>query len=112
MPQRFRQRAAGQLPPEDHVIRYAGDEFVVVAPGLEPRAARHARRRLRDRLKLDRGGPPIGFSVGTAELAVNGETRGGDPRRRPGHVPRQGEQNPETAGGVNVRRRGGVEHLR
>jgi len=57
----------------DHVIRYAGDEFVVVTPGLDRDQIAAHLDVLRDRLKLDRGGPPIGFSVGTAELPVQGD---------------------------------------
>jgi diguanylate cyclase (GGDEF)-like protein len=58
---------------DDHVIRYAGDEFVVVTP-LEPDQLRIRLDLLRDRLKLDRtSGPPITFSVGIAELPLEGE---------------------------------------
>jgi diguanylate cyclase (GGDEF)-like protein len=60
--------------PEDHVIRYAGDEFVVVAPGASPEQLLERVESLRDRLKFERGGnPPIRFSVGHAVLPVNGE---------------------------------------
>lgn len=57
----------------DHVIRYAGDEFVVIAPVLSREQLGARIDGLRDRLKLDRAGPPIGFSVGTSELPAQGD---------------------------------------
>ena len=60
--------------PEDHVIRYAGDEFVVVARGAEPGHLLERMEALRDRLKFDHGAlPPIRFAVGHAVLPANGE---------------------------------------
>lgn len=60
--------------PEDHVIRYAGDEFVVVARDAEPGPLLERVESLRDRLKFERGGvPPIRFAVGHAVLPANGE---------------------------------------
>jgi len=59
--------------PGDTLIRYAGDEFLVVAAGLDEAAA-HARvAALRERLQW--GGasaPAIRFSVGVAALAPGG----------------------------------------
>jgi diguanylate cyclase (GGDEF)-like protein len=61
----------------DRVIRYAGDEFVVVTAGEREQIAARLEV-LRDRLKLDRSGPPIGFSVGTAELPAQGDPETAD----------------------------------
>jgi len=60
--------------PQDHVIRYAGDEFVVVARGAEPEHLLERVEALRDRLKFERGSlPPIRFAVGHAVLPAHGE---------------------------------------
>ncbi|HEX6096317.1 MAG TPA: diguanylate cyclase [Thermoanaerobaculia bacterium] len=60
--------------PQDVVIRYAGDEFLVVAPGAKPEDLTERIETLRDRLKFDRPGlPVIRFSVGQSVLPVNGE---------------------------------------
>ena len=59
--------------PSDFVVRYAGDEFVVVAPGLQEDGIGDRLARLRSLLK-DAGdqGPEISFSVGTAPLVPGG----------------------------------------
>jgi diguanylate cyclase (GGDEF)-like protein len=58
--------------PSDNLIRYAGDEFLVVARGLEASAVADRVAALRLRLRRTGDGPPIGFSVGAAELAPGG----------------------------------------
>jgi len=59
--------------PDDHVIRYGGDEFLVVANGLDTAAA-HARiDEVRKRMQRAGGGELVcKFSVGMAELAPGG----------------------------------------
>lgn len=57
----------------EHVVRYAGDEFVAIAAGLDREQLSARIESLRDRLKIDRSGPPIAFSVGTAELPAGGD---------------------------------------
>jgi diguanylate cyclase (GGDEF)-like protein len=60
--------------PNDHVVRYAGDEFVVIAANLTADQLEARIERLRERLKFERGsGPPIAFAVGTADLPAGGE---------------------------------------
>ncbi len=58
----------------DHVVRYAGDEFVVIANDIDP--VETDARIQRVRAKLQPGppeGPRIGFSVGRATLPVHGD---------------------------------------
>ena len=61
--------------PDDAVIRFAGDEFLVVARGLSAEACDERVGRLRERLRFHAraDGPPIRFSVGIAELAPGGK---------------------------------------
>jgi diguanylate cyclase (GGDEF)-like protein len=60
--------------PEDHVVRYAGDEFVVIAPAAAPEQLHGRVEGMRERLKFDRGdGPPIRFSAGVAYLGPGGD---------------------------------------
>jgi diguanylate cyclase (GGDEF)-like protein len=71
---RFARVLQASFRPEDHVVRYAGDEFVVVARGSKPAEVLERIEPMRERLKFERGDlPPIRFSVGHAYLPVNGE---------------------------------------
>jgi diguanylate cyclase (GGDEF)-like protein len=61
--------------PDDAVIRFAGDEFLVVARGLSPEGCEERVNRLRERLRFHAraGGPQIRFSVGVAQLPPGGK---------------------------------------
>jgi diguanylate cyclase (GGDEF)-like protein len=60
--------------PSDHVVRYAGDEFIVVGQGIELVDVSERVANVRASLLRDRGdGPPIEFEVGTAYLQAGGD---------------------------------------
>ncbi len=60
--------------PGDHIVRYAGDEFLVIAPGMTPEALGEridaARKKLHD---AGGYGPRIHFAVGLAWLPPGGD---------------------------------------
>jgi diguanylate cyclase (GGDEF)-like protein len=59
--------------PDDHVVRYGGDEFLVIAPGLDVVAATARIDDLRQVMGPGMAdGLSCGFSVGTSELAPGG----------------------------------------
>lgn len=71
---RFARMLQASFRPDDHVIRYAGDEFLVVAPGVEPDALTERILNLRERLKFEQtGGPQIRFAVGQSYAAPKSE---------------------------------------
>lgn len=59
--------------PYDHIFRYAGDEFVVIARGAAPAQVASRIDDLRSRLQQERLSPEIRFAVGQAHLPVNGD---------------------------------------
>jgi diguanylate cyclase (GGDEF)-like protein len=60
--------------PSDSIVRYAGDEFVVVASGLDGAAVAERIDALRERLRfLSVSGAKIAFSVGVSELTPGGQ---------------------------------------
>ncbi|HJT17677.1 MAG TPA: GGDEF domain-containing protein [Thermoanaerobaculia bacterium] len=70
----FARALEGSFRPEDHVIRYSGDEFVVVAPAATPERVIDRLEQVRERLRFERSsGPLITFSAGHAYLPVNGK---------------------------------------
>lgn len=60
--------------PSDALLRYGGDEFLIVAPGLDAGGARERVERLREILLRSKdAGPEVGFSVGMAVLPPGGQ---------------------------------------
>ena len=59
--------------PDDKVVRYGGDEFLVVARGLDAEAARTRIEDLTQRVKRNAGPIWCGFSVGISELEPGGQ---------------------------------------
>jgi diguanylate cyclase (GGDEF)-like protein len=71
---RFARVLQASFRPEDHVIRYAGDEFVVIASSSGPSQMLDRVERMRERLKFERGEVPnIRFAVGHAYLSPRGD---------------------------------------
>jgi diguanylate cyclase (GGDEF)-like protein len=71
---RFARVLQASFRPEDHVIRYAGDEFVVIAPSIDSEQILARVENVRERLKFERSdGPSIKFSVGHAAVPVDGD---------------------------------------
>jgi diguanylate cyclase (GGDEF)-like protein len=63
--------------PQDAVVRYAGDEFLVVASGLTRPAVEERIDTLRIRLRAPRRGEvAVAFTCGTAELDPGGDPEG------------------------------------
>jgi diguanylate cyclase (GGDEF)-like protein len=59
---------------EDHLIRWGGDEFLVVAPGMDESSARMRVAALREELRQPaRELPPMSIAVGVAPLAAGGD---------------------------------------
>ena len=72
--QRFAAHLQECFRPGDAVLRYAGDEFLVVSPGLDARGAEERVQTLRSRLRSrSRDDVEVSFSVGVAELQPGGQ---------------------------------------
>ena len=72
--QRFANALQASFRPDDHIIRYAGDEFVVIANEITPDLTQDRVEKTRSLLKDNKSSwPSIHFSVGTSYLDVNGE---------------------------------------
>ena len=71
---RFAAALRASFRPGDHIIRYAGDEFVVIAQGVEPPQILDRVEEVVGRLKAEPvRGHEIRFSVGHAFLPINGD---------------------------------------
>jgi diguanylate cyclase (GGDEF)-like protein len=74
---RFAAALLDSFRPQDAVVRYAGDEFLVVASGLTRAAVQERIDRLTGRLRAPRRGEiAITFSSGTSELEPGGDPEG------------------------------------
>jgi diguanylate cyclase (GGDEF)-like protein len=58
--------------PDDHVVRYGGDEFLVIARGVDAVAARARVDDVDQRMKRHSGAIWCGFSVGMTQLEPGG----------------------------------------
>jgi diguanylate cyclase (GGDEF)-like protein len=68
---RFAEALRESFRPDDHLIRFAGDEFVVIAEGLSPDAITARLDALRGRLSVSTA-PRIDFDAGVAEISAHG----------------------------------------
>jgi diguanylate cyclase (GGDEF)-like protein len=71
---RFARALQDSFRPDDHIVRYAGDEFLVIAPQAQPEQLTASVDRVRERLDASRGtGPAIRFSMGAAVMPAQGD---------------------------------------
>jgi len=72
--ERFGLALKASFRPDDFIVRYAGDEFLVVARGLSREAVDERIGWVREQLGVrSAAGVPLTFSVGVAELAPGGD---------------------------------------
>ncbi len=72
--QRLARLVSEQFRPEDHVIRWGGDEFLVIAPGMDPGSARARIAVIRESLRRPQNGTPaFSIAAGIAELLPGGD---------------------------------------
>jgi diguanylate cyclase (GGDEF)-like protein len=72
--QRLARLVVEQFRPEDHVIRWGGDEFLVVAPGMDQVSAKERVAAIREALRRPaEDSPPFSIAVGIAELFPGGD---------------------------------------
>ncbi len=71
---RFARSLTATFASSDRLIRYAGDEFLVVAAGDHQERLESLVRALRERLRFeDKSGPEIRFASGASQLGVGGD---------------------------------------
>jgi len=72
--QRLASLVVEQFRPEDRVIRWGGDEFLVIAPGMDQVSAKTRVAAIREALKRPADEiPPFSIAVGIAELFPGGD---------------------------------------
>jgi diguanylate cyclase (GGDEF)-like protein len=72
--QRLARLVVEQFRPEDHVIRWGGDEFLVIAPGMDQVSAKERVAAIREALRRPaEDAPPFSIAVGIAELFPGGD---------------------------------------
>jgi diguanylate cyclase (GGDEF)-like protein len=72
--QRLAEIIVDQFRPEDHVIRWGGDEFLVIAPGMDRESARSRIAAIRQALRRTSDDvPPFSIAAGVAELMPGGD---------------------------------------
>lgn len=60
--------------PEDVVVRYGGDEFLVVAPGMSSDSVARRAETIRARMAVsNNGAPPVRLAIGITEIEVGGD---------------------------------------
>ena len=72
--QRLARLISEQFRPGDHIIRWGGDEFLMVAPGMDQSGASSRVAAIRAALRHQEGDlPPFSIAAGVAELSPGGD---------------------------------------